>query len=143
MFRAKFEEYLKAIFEVEKIVYDDVNNGDEKDVLYVQITNLKDIPSYGKMYFRVVGTLGINAESINYKYGYLKQRCQLAPRKYTKHFTFGSVEQNINFTIYNDYFVKPKLDFVFRINLDYNPAVGEIKEEKVNWFVKFIERVIK
>lgn len=133
MFRAKLEECLKGIFELEKVIYGNVSEGSEQNAIYVAINQVKTSPANGDCYFRVNGTIGINAESVNYKYGYLKERCKLAPNKYTKYFGFASNDNNVNFSIYEDNFVKPTLDFTFRISIPWNPPSGKIKYEKIEW----------
>lgn len=141
MFRAKLEECLKGIFEVDRIIYGNVAEGSEQNAVFVAISSIKSIPADGEYYFRVSGTLGINAEAINYKYGYLKERCRLADKKFTKYFGFSSVESNVNFAVYDDYFVKPTLNFTFRVSLPYNPPAGKIKYEKINWITNFFRKL--
>lgn len=143
MFRPKLEECLKAIFELDKVIYGNIAEGSEQNAIYVSINSVKSIPADGEYYFRVNGTLGINAEAVNYKYGYLKERCRLADRKFTKYFGFASVDNNVNFAVYDDYFVKPTLDFTFRISLPYNPPAGKIKYEKITWiFPSWVQNIV-
>lgn len=135
MFREKLEDCLKNIFELEKVIYGDVAEGSEQNAVYVQITTIKASPKDGEYYFRVNGTLGINAEAVNYKYGYLKERCRLAKNEYTKYFGFSSIDNNVNFATYDDLYVKPTLDFTFRISLPFNPSVGKIKKQNIKWVI--------
>lgn len=141
MFRPKFEECLKNIFELDRVIYGNISEGSEQNAVYVSITSVKSSPKNGEIYFRVNGTLGINAEAVNYNYGYLKQRCKLADKKYKQYFGFSSVDNNVNFTIYEDFFVKPTLDFTFRISLPYNPPIGKIQYSKIIWVKNLIERL--
>ena len=133
MFRPLFEDCLKRIFEVDKVIYGAVAEGDEQNAIYVLITDIKTSPADGECYFRVRGTLGINAEAVNYKYGYLKERCRLADKELTKHFGFASNDNNVNFSVYNDYYVKPTIDFTFRASIPWNPPAGKIEYENINW----------
>lgn len=143
MFRPKLEECLKAIFELDKVIYGNIAEGSEQNAIYVSINSVKSIPADGKYYFRVNGTLGINAEAVNYKYGYLKERCRLADKKFTKYFGFSSIDNNVNFAVYDDFFVKPTLDFTFRISLPYNPPAGKIKYEKITWiFPSWVQNIV-
>lgn len=138
MFRPKLEECLKGIFEVDRVIYGSVSEGSEQNAVYVLITQIKTSPKDGECYFRVKGTLGINAEAVNYTYGYLKQRCRLAPKEFTKYFGFASNDNNINFADYDDYYVKPTLDFTFRASIPWNPPIGKIEDEKINWVLKIV-----
>lgn len=133
MFRQLFEQCLKSIFEVDKVIYGSVAEGDEQNAVYVSITDIKTSPADGECYFRVNGTLGINAEAVNYKYGYLKERCRLADERFTKYFGFASNDNNVNFQVYNDFYVKPTVDFTFRASIPWNPPAGKITYEKLNW----------
>lgn len=141
MFRPKLEECLKAIFEVDKVIYGNIAEGSEQNAVYVSISSVKSSPRDGEYYFRVNGTLGINAEAVNYKYGYLKKCCRLAKTEFTKYFGFASVDNNVNFAVYDDFFVKPTLDFTFRISLPYNPPTGLIEYPKINWIKLFLSKL--
>lgn len=141
MFRYKLEECLKNIFEVDRIIYGDVSEGSEQNAVYVSINQIKTSPKNGECYFRVEGRLAINAEAVNYKYGYLKERCLLANKKYTKYFGFASTDNNIEFTNYNDLYVKPSLDFTFRVSIPWNLPRGKIKAEKINWVLKIVNLI--
>lgn len=138
MFRPKLEECLKGIFELDRIIYGDISEGSEQNAIYVSISEVKSSPKNGEYYFRVKGTLGINAEAVNYYYGYLKERCRLADKKFTKYFGFSSLDKNSNFAVYEDFFVKPTLDFTFRISLPFNPPAGKIEFKKINWILTIV-----
>lgn len=141
MFRPLFEECLKNIFEVDRVIYGSIAEGSEQNAVYVSINKIKTSPADGKCYFRVSGTLGINAESVNYKYGYLKERCRLANKKYLKYFGFASDDNNVNFAVYDDYFVKPTVDFTFRASIPWNPPAGKIEVKKINWILTVIKKL--
>lgn len=143
MFRSKLEECLKGIFEVNKVIYGDVNLGDEQNAVYVDISTVKPCPAQGGYYFRVNGKLGIVAEAVNYKWGYLKSRCQLADKKYTQYFGFSSIEENPNFGSYNDKFVKPTVNFTFRITLPYNPPAGKITIDKIKFILETFKNKLR
>lgn len=138
MFRPKLEECLKGIFEVDRVIYGSIAEGSEQNAVYVSITNIKTSPKDGECYFRVNGTLGINAEAVNYKYGYLKQRCRLAPKELTRYFGFASNDNNINFAVWDDNYIKPTIDFTFRVSIPWNPPIGKIQFKKINWILKII-----
>ena len=125
MFRPLFEECLRNIFEVDRVIYGSIAEGSEQNAVYVSIDKIKTSPADGNCYFRVSGNLGINAEAVNYKYGYLKERCKLANKRYTKYFGFASDDSNVNFAVYDDYFVKPTVDFTFRASIPWNPPAGK------------------
>ena len=141
MFRPKLEECLKGIFELEKVIYGNIGEGSEQNAIYVSIDQIKTSPADGECYFRVRGTLGINAEAVNYKYGYLKERCRLAEKELTKYFGFASNDNNVNFSVYEDLFVKPTLDFTFRISIPWNPPAGKMTFEKLNWVKNIVNRI--
>lgn len=141
MFRAKLEECLKGIFELDRVIYGDVAEGSEQNAVYVSINQIKTSPKNGECYFRVDGVLAINAEAVNYKYGYLKERCMLADKKYTKYFGFASTDSNIEFPNYDDMFVKPSLNFTFRVSIPFNLPRAKIKADKINWIVKVINLI--
>lgn len=133
MFRKKLEECLTNIFELPKVRYGAVAEGSEQDVIFCNINTVKGKPADGGYYFRVTGTIGINAEAVNYKYGYLKDRIIFADKKYKKYFGFSSVETNVTFSDYENDFVKPELNFTFRVTLPYNPASAKITYEKTDF----------
>lgn len=141
MFRPLLEECLKNIFEVDRVIYGNVAEGSEQNAVFVDIQKIKTSPADGYCYFRVDGTLGINAEAVNYEYGYLKQRCRLANKRYLKYFGFASNDNNVNFAVYNDFFVKPTIDFTFRASIPWNPPAEKIKPEKINWILNIINRL--
>lgn len=141
MFRQKLEECLKGIFELDKVIYGNIAEGCEQNAIYVAINRIKTSPADGECYFRVDGTLGINAEAVNYKYGYLKERCRLADKKFTKYFGFSSNDDNVNFSIYDNMFVKPILNFTFRISIPWNPPAGKLTFAKINWVLNIINKI--
>lgn len=141
MFRPILEKCLKNIFEVDKVIYGNVAEGSEQNAVYVSITDIKTSPADGECYFRVNGSLGINAEAVNYKYGYLKERCRLAKSEYTKYFGFASNDNNVNFSNYDDFFVKPTLAFTFRVSIPWNLPAEKITYAKINWVQKIIDKI--
>ena len=141
MFRPLFEECLRNIFEVDRVIYGSIAEGSEQNAVYVSIEKIKTSPADGNCYFRVSGTLGINAEAVNYRYGYLKERCKLANKRYTKYFGFASNDNNVNFATYDDFFVKPTVDFTFRASIPWNPPAGKIRVEKINWILNVIKKL--
>ena len=132
---------LRNIFEVDRVIYGSIAEGSEQTAVYVSIEKIKTSPADGNCYFRVSGTLGINAEAVNYKYGYLKERCKLANKRYTKYFGFASDDSNVNFAVYNDYFVKPTVDFTFRASIPWNPPAGKIESNKITWILNVIKKL--
>ena len=56
-------------------------------------------------------------------------------------FGFASNDNNVNFSIYEDLFVKPTLDFTFRVSIPWNTPLGKITAEKINWVKNIINRI--
>lgn len=133
MFRPILEKKLKDIFGLPAVRYGSINERSEKNVVWVEIFSVKTSPRDGDIYFRVSGRLGINATASNYKFGFLKERIGKATAEARKGMFFSSVDDNISFTDYNDEFVKPTVDFTFRVSLPYDPPSGEILYKNIRW----------
>ena len=133
MFRPLLEKKLKDIFGLPAVRYGSINERSEKNVVWVEIFSVKTSPRDGDIYFRVSGRLGINATASNYKFGFLKERIGKATAEARKGMFFSSVDDNISFTDYNDEFVKPTVDFTFRVSLPYDPPSGEILYKNIRW----------
>lgn len=140
MFRPVLEQKLKDIFGVPAVRYGSiaVRYGSimeraEKNVLWVEILSVKTSPRDGDIYFRVSGRLGINAAAKNYKFGFLKERIGKATAEARKGMFFSSIDDNVSFSDYNDEFVKPTVDFTFRVSLPYDPPSGKILYNNIRW----------
>lgn len=133
MFRPILEKKLKDIFGLPAVRYGSINERSEKNVVWVEIFSVKTSPRDGNIYFRVSGRLGINATAKNYKFGFLKERIGKATAEARKGMFFSSVDDNVSFADYNDEFVKPTVDFTFRISLPYDPPSGEILYKNIRW----------
>ena len=133
MFRPILEKKIKDIFGLPAVRYGSINERSEKNVVWVEIFSVKTSPRDGDIYFRVSGRLGINATASNYKFGFLKERIGKATAEARKGMFFSSVDDNISFTDYNDEFVKPTVDFTFRVSLPYDPPSGEILYKNIRW----------
>ena len=133
MFRPVLEEKLKDIFGLPAVRYGSIMERSEKNVLWVEILSVKTSPRDGDIYFRISGRLGINASAQNYKFGYLKERIGKASLEARKGFVFSSIDDNVSFSDYNDEFVKPTVDFTFRVSLPYDPPSGEILYKNIRW----------
>ena len=133
MFRPVLEQKLKDIFGLSAVRYGSIAERSEKNVLWVEILSVKTSPRDGNIYFRVSGKVGINASAENYKFGYLKERIGKASLETRKGFVFSSIDDNVSFSDYNDEFVKPTVDFTFRVSLPYDPPSGKILYKNIRW----------
>lgn len=133
MFRPVLEQKLKDIFGLPAVRYGSIMERSEKNVLWVEILSVKTSPRDGDIYFRISGRLGINAAAQNYKFGYLKERIGKASLEARKGFVFSSIDDNVSFSDYNDEFVKPTVDFTFRVSLPYDPPSGKILYKNIRW----------
>lgn len=143
MFRQELENDLRAIFEINEIRYQSVDEGLEQDVLYLQIDTVKEMPKHDHFYFAVRGTLGTHSLQTVNKYGYLLERARLANVGNKDRFRFSSREKNIPVTFADDLFIKTKLDFEYRVKIPFNPTVGEITYPKMNWVRVVINKIFK
>ena len=133
MFRPVLEQKLKDIFGLPAVRYGSIMERSEKNVLWVEILSVKTSPRDGDIYFRISGRLGINASAQNYKFGYLKERIGKASIKAKRGLIFSSIDDNVSFSDYNDEFVKPTVDFTFRVSLPYDPPSGKILYKNIRW----------
>ena len=133
MFRPVLEQKLKDIFGLPAVRYGSIMERSEKNVLWVEILSVKTSPRDGDIYFRISGRLGINASAQNYKFGYLKERIGKASIKAKRGLIFSSIDDNVSFSDYNDEFIKPTVDFTFRVSLPYDPPSGKILYKNIRW----------
>lgn len=139
MFRQELENDLKAIFEQTRVKFKPVEEGLEQDVLYVQIDKVKEIPRNDNFYFAVSGAVGTHSLSTINRWGFLLERARLSGYENKDRFRFASNERSVQGSLANDDFIKTKLDFSYRIKIPFNPTVGNITNEKLNW----VQTIIK
>lgn len=141
MFREQLINDLSDIFEFEIIRNQSVAEGLEQDVLYYQITSVKEMPKEGEYYFSVRGQIGTHSDELNNRYGYLLERARLSKCPNKSRFRFSSREMVINMSLIDDIFIKTTLDFEYRVSIPFNPPSGEITYPKINWVKTIINKL--
>lgn len=122
MYRKQMMKDLQAIFGIKKVVFSSVEYGEEQDVLYVDIETQKNRPQRGKYYFRITGNLGINSQAQNTVKGFFHAQYLNSRYENRNRLGLSGFERNVNFAIMNKLFCKSRVNFVYTISIDYNPA---------------------
>ena len=113
---------LQKIFGIKKVVFSSVEYGAEQDIIYCDITSERNRPANGHYYFVVRGTIGFNAQYGNTKKGWFHYKWLSSAYDKKSRLQLGNNEVNVNFAEMNKYFCKSRIDFVYRIKIDFNPS---------------------
>lgn len=142
MFRDQLTNDCLAIFQLKKVVFDDIGEDKEQDVLYINITDVKEKFSEGYAFFRVTGTIGTIGLTDKNRYGYLMDRLkQFAKRdndNILDRFRFWRAERDIKFATMNSFYTKTELGFMYSLKLEYDPA---FKMQGVSWVRKLLNKI--
>lgn len=142
MFREQLTNDCLAIFDLKKVVFDDIGEDKEQDVLYINITDVKERFNDGYAFFRVRGTIGTIGLTDKNRYGYLFDRVkQFAKRdsdNILERFRFWAKEKDIKFATMNSFYTKTELDFMYSVKVAYDPAV---EMEGVNFIAKMVKMI--
>lgn len=142
MFRDQLTNDCLAIFQLKKVVFDDIGEDKEQDVLYINITDVKEKFSEGYAFFRVTGTIGTIGLTDKNRYGYLMDRLkQFAKRdndNILDRFRFWRAERDIKFATMNSFYTKTELGFMYSLKLEYDPAS---KMKGVSWVRKLLNKI--
>ena len=123
MYHKQLVNDLTKIFGIKKIVFSSVEYGAEQDILYCDITSERNrLTNNGYYYFVVRGTIGFNAQHGNTKKGWFHYKWLASPYKDKARLQLGNNEVNVNFAEMNKYFCKSRIDFVYRIKIEFNPS---------------------
>lgn len=122
MYHKELVNDLKKIFDIKKVVFSSVEYGSEQDTLYCDITDEKNRPSNGFYYFCVRGTIGFNSQYGNTRKGFFHYKWLASAYKHKARFQLGNREVNVNFSQMDKYFCKSRIDFVYRIKIEFNPS---------------------
>lgn len=122
MYHKQLSKDLEKIFGIKKVVFSSVEYGAEQDVLYCDIVSERNRPANGHYYFAVRGTIGFNAQYGNTKKGFFHYKWLSSPYKEKSRLQLGNNEVNVNFAEMNKYFCKSRIDFEYRIKIDFNPS---------------------
>ena len=141
MFKETLYEDLRAIFEFENIRNQSVSEGIEQDVLYLTIDSIKQQPKEGFYYFSVSGTIGTHSSELVNRYGFLLERARLSDWPNKGRFRFSSRERSIPVQVYENMFIKTELNFEYRVEIPFNPTVGEITFPKLKWVWVIINKL--
>lgn len=118
---------LKKIFGVKKIIYSQVEYGQEQDVLYCNITTERNRPSHGFYYFRIIGSLGYNTQYGNTRKGWFHYKWLQSRYEHKERLQLGNYEINGDFPLindrpYNKFFCTSKIEFVYTIKIPFDPS---------------------
>lgn len=122
MYHKQLSKDLEKIFGIKKVVFSSVEYGAEQDVIYCDIVSERNRPANGHYYFAVRGTIGFNAQYGNTKKGFFHYKWLSSPYKEKSRLQLGNNEVNVNFAEMNKYFCKSRIDFEYRIKIDFNPS---------------------
>lgn len=140
MFREQLTDDCLAIFDLKKVVFDDIGEDKEQDVLYINISDVKQNFGAGYAFFRVRGTIGTIGLTDKNRYGYLfdrvKQFAKGDSNNILDRFKFWPSERDIKFATMNSFYTKTEINFIYSIKLPYDPAE---KMQGVSFIVKMID----
>lgn len=122
MYHKQLVKDLTKIFGIKKVVFSSVEYGAEQDVIYCDVISERNRPANGHYYFAVRGTIGFNAQYGNTKKGWFHYKWLASPYEKKYRLQLGNNEVNVNFAEMNKYFCKSRIDFVYRIKIDFNPS---------------------
>lgn len=126
MFRGQLINDCLAIFDLKKVVFDDIGEDKEQDVLYINVSDVKQKFNDGQAFFRVTGTIGTIGLTDKNKYGYLLDRVKQFSKRDTdnilERFRFWPREKDIKFATMNSFYTKTEVNFIYSIKLEYDPA---------------------
>lgn len=141
MFRERLKDDCLAIFDLPKVVFDDIGEDKEQDVLYINIFDVKENFRNGSAFFRVSGTLGTIGLTDKNKYGYLYDRIKQFAKKDKERildrFKFWSKEKDLKFATMNNFYTKTEIKFAYSIMLEYDPA-EDMRGAKLSFLDKLI-----
>lgn len=139
MFREQLTNDCLAIFDLKKVVFDDIGEDKEQDVLYINIADVKESYGDGYAFFRVTGTIGTIGLTDKNRYGYLFDRVKQFAKRDTNHilerFRFWPKEKDIKFATMNSFYTKTEVSFMYSIKLEYDPTE---KMKGVNFIAKMV-----
>lgn len=139
MFREQLTNDCLAIFDLKKVVFDDIGEDKEQDVLYINITDVKENFNDGYAFFRVTGTLGTIGLTDKNRYGYLFDRVKQFSKRDVDNildrFRFWPKEKDIKFATMNSFYTKTEIGFMYSVKVAYDPAE---KMESANLAVKML-----
>lgn len=122
MYHKQLVKDLIKIFGIKKIVFSSVEYGAEQDVIYCDVISERNRPTNGHYYFVVRGTIGFNAQYGNTKKGWFHYKWLASSYEHKARLQLGNNEVNVNFAEMNKYFCKSRIDFVYRIKIDFDPS---------------------
>uniref|UniRef100_A0AAU8AV55 Uncharacterized protein n=1 Tax=Dulem virus 29 TaxID=3145747 RepID=A0AAU8AV55_9CAUD len=127
MFKKQLEDDCRRIFGYKKIIYGDVDQGIEQDVLYISIEDVSEVVLAGKIKFLVRMKLAMLGTEPSTKYGFFYNRLKQAFKKdelklAANRFLLYDKEKNIKFSNYEDFFVQTEVNCLYKVSVDYDPS---------------------
>lgn len=113
---------LKIIFDVKKVVFDTAQYGEEQDVLFCSLDDVKSETRDNYIFTEIQGSVSmIGATRDKLQYGYLTKKVNLMPKNIYEKFVFAPNEVPIDFGTSNRIFGKYSIGFTYFTQAEYNP----------------------
>lgn len=126
------QETLKAIFQVEKVVFDaPAPEAKEQNCIFIEIENSWNTFKDGRAISKVTGNMIMFGPNDKLKLGYFSKAIAKAPKSLTKPLFFFDFEEN---TKRNVNIVQRSVSFIYFFDSQYDPETGSI--ESVNFITE-------
>lgn len=123
LIRDGLQTKLKAIFDFDKVTFDNPSDSQEQEAVFVQIADARVKLKDGRQIARVTGMIRVFANSSKLPYGYFSKCLAEAEPEDTKDLFFHNFEENKG-TFQN--IAERSLEFVYFFDGQYDPNVGSI-----------------
>lgn len=122
MFRHELEKDLRDVFGFKNVRLTGVD--DETECIYFDPTSIVSTPivGSGKTHFRVYGTLGLNQDEANGKFGYLHHKLRTTNAEHRKRFQVQGDEEGRLVDLYDQHRILSLLNVVWEADIPWNQA---------------------
>ena len=142
MFKKQLMADCRQIFGIKKIIFGDVDQGEEQNALYISIEDCKEVFHTGTVDFMVRGTLGMLGTKESTPYGFFLDRLKQAFKNSkiniaAQRFLIYGKEKDVKFSSYEGFFIQSEVSFFYKVTLEYDPA------KKTRGFIAKIKEVLR
>lgn len=122
MFRPQLTEDLRQVFGFKNVRMTGLD--DETECIYFNPYDIVSTPIVGSGYthFRIYGTISLNQDEANGKFGFLHHKLRTSNAECRKHFQVQSDERGRLVDLYDQHRIVCELDVVWEANIPWNQA---------------------
>lgn len=122
MFRPQLTEDLRQVFGFKNVRMTGLD--DETECIYFNPYDIVSTPIVGSGYthFRIYGTISLNQDEANGKFGFLHHKLRTSNAECRKHFQVQSDERGRLIDLYDQHRIVCELDVVWEANIPWNQA---------------------